>query len=65
MNIDNKTELLMLLVALENSSELILNDERAEEWHERTFVSLFNRITYEYSALVEEEEDVLVELLAH
>jgi len=44
MIIENKTELLMLLTALENSSELILQDERAQEWHERVFMTLFNKI---------------------
>ena len=41
----------MLLVALENSSELILQDERAEQWHERIYMSLFNRIKDEYDEL--------------
>lgn len=56
MQIENKTELLMLLTALENSSELILQHERAKEWHKRTFVSLFNRIKEEYEELDETEE---------
>jgi hypothetical protein len=49
--IESKTELLMLLVALENSSELILQDERAEQWHERIYMSLFNKVKDEYDEL--------------
>ncbi len=56
MIIENKAELLMVLTALENSSELILKDERAQEWHERVFVSLFNKIKDEYDELDEKEE---------
>jgi hypothetical protein len=56
MMIENKTELMMLLVALENSSEVILNDERAKEWHERVFMSLFNKIKAEYDELNDTEE---------
>jgi hypothetical protein len=54
--IESKTELLMLLVALENSSELILQDERAEQWHERIYMALFNRIKEEYDELDDNEE---------
>jgi hypothetical protein len=56
MLIDNKTELMMILVALENSSELILQDERAKEWHERTYVSLFNKVKEEYDLMEDTEE---------
>lgn len=56
MIVENKTELLMLLVALDNSSELILKDERAEEWHERIYVSLFNKIKEEYDEMDSNEE---------
>jgi hypothetical protein len=56
MIIEDKTELLMLLLALENSSELILKNERAKEWHERVFTSLFNKIKDEYDELDTTEE---------
>lgn len=56
MLVDNKTELMMILVALENSSELILQDERAEPWHERAFVSLFNKVKEEYDSIEDTEE---------
>lgn len=56
MLIENKTELMIILVALENSSELILQDERAKEWHERTFVSLFNKVKEEYDSIEDTEE---------
>jgi hypothetical protein len=56
MLIENKTELLMLLIGLENSAELILKDERAEQWHQRTYMSLFNRIKEEYNELDENDE---------
>ncbi|CAB4177299.1 hypothetical protein UFOVP999_24 [uncultured Caudovirales phage] len=56
MIIESKTELLMLLVALENSSELILQDERAEQWHERIYMSLFNRVKDEYNELNDNDE---------
>lgn len=46
----------MLLVALENSSELILQDERAEQWHERIYMSLFNRVKDEYNELNDNDE---------
>jgi hypothetical protein len=56
MIIEDKTELLMLLTALENSSELILQDERAQEWHERVFMSLFNKIKDECDELNANDE---------
>ena len=56
MIIENKTELLMLLIGLENSAELILEDERAEKWHQRTYMSLFNRIKEEYDEINNSEE---------
>jgi hypothetical protein len=56
MIIESKTELLMLMVALDNSSELILKDERAEEWHERIYMSLFNKIKEEYDEMDDNEE---------
>jgi hypothetical protein len=56
MIVESKTELLMLLVALDNSSELILKDERAEEWHERIYTSLFNRVKEEYDEMDGNEE---------
>ena len=56
MIIDNKMELLMILIGLENSGDLILDDERSQEWHKRTYVSLFNRLRDEYNELTEDEE---------
>ena len=56
MVIENETELLMLLVALENSSELILQDERTQEWHERVFMSLFNKLKDECDELNANDE---------
>ncbi len=56
MIVESKTELLMLLVALDNSSELILKDERAEEWHERIYMSLFNKVKEEYDEIDNNEE---------
>ena len=57
MIIDNKMELLMVLIGLENAPELILDDERSEEWHKRTYVSLFNRVAEEYNEMVDNEEE--------
>lgn len=56
MVIESKTELLMLLTALENSSELILQDERTQEWHERVFMCLFNKIKDECDELNANDE---------
>ena len=56
MVIENETELMMILVALENSSELILQDPRAQEWHERVYVSLFNKVKSEYDEIRDTEE---------
>ena len=56
MVIENKTELMMILVALENASELILQDPRAESWHERVYVSLFNKVKSEYDEINDTEE---------
>jgi hypothetical protein len=63
MNVDSKHELLMILIGLENSSDLILNHERAEDWHQRSFISLFNRVADEYNQLVEDEEGAQINLL--
>jgi len=63
MNVDSKHELLMILIGLENSSDLILNDERVEDWHLRSFMSLFNRVADEYNQLVEDEEGAQISLL--
>ena len=57
MIIDNKMELLMVLIGLENAPELILDDERSQEWHKRTYVSLFNRVAEEYNEMVDNEEE--------
>jgi hypothetical protein len=56
MIIESKTELLMILVALDNASELILQDPRAESWHERVYVSLFNKVKSEYDEINDTEE---------
>jgi hypothetical protein len=56
MIIDSKMELLMVLIGLENAPELILDDERSQEWHKRTYVSLFNRVAEEYNEMVDNEE---------
>jgi hypothetical protein len=56
MIIENKTELMMILVGLENASELILQDPRAQEWHERVYVSLFNKVKAEYDEINDTEE---------
>jgi len=56
MIIESKTELLMLMIALDNSSEKILQDPRAEEWHERIYMALFNRVKEEYDELDDNEE---------
>ena len=56
MEIENKTELMMILVALENASELILKDPRVQPWHERVYVSLFNKVKSEYDEISETEE---------
>jgi hypothetical protein len=57
MIIDNKMELLMLIIGLENSVDEILDDERSQEWHKRTYISLSNRLREEYNELVDNEED--------
>lgn len=64
MVIDTKSELLMVLIGLEQVSELVLEDERAQEWDKRRFTALFNQVLEEYNGLVEEEEQILAELLA-
>jgi hypothetical protein len=56
MIIENKTELMMILVGLENASELILQDPRALPWHERVYVSLFNKVKAEYDEINDTEE---------
>jgi hypothetical protein len=60
MEIDNKTELLMVLIALENASDLILKDERVKEYHERTYTMLFNKVAEEYAAYANDEEESIV-----
>ena len=57
MIIEGKMELLMVLIGLENSPELIMDDERSEEWHKRAYISLFNRVAEEYNQLVDDEEE--------
>lgn len=57
-------ELLMLLIALDNAPELILDDARAEEWHKVAYMKLLNKVSEEYNAIVAEEEQIMVELLA-
>jgi hypothetical protein len=64
MIVESKNELLMLLIGLECASEMILQHARAEEWHERTFVSLFNKVADEYNQMVEDEESLIVELIS-
>jgi hypothetical protein len=59
MIIDNKMELLMLIIGLENAPDLILDDERSEEWHKRTYISLFNRLKEEYNEIMNNEEEAL------
>jgi len=59
LEVTNKTELLMLVIALDNSQDLILNDERAKEWHERAFISLQRRVAEEYAMLEDLDEEVL------
>ncbi len=56
MVIENKIELMMILVALENASELILQDPRVQDWHERVYVSLFNKVKSEYDEINDTEE---------
>lgn len=64
MIIEGKMELLMLLIGLENAPELILDDERSEEWHKVAYMKLLNKVSEEYNAIVEEEDQIMVELLA-
>ena len=59
LEVTSKTELLMLVIALENSQDLILNDERAEVWHERSFISLQRRVAEEYAMLEDLDEEIL------
>ena len=59
VEINNKTELLMLVIALENAQDLILGHERAQEWHERAFISLQRRIAEEYAMLEDLDEEAL------
>jgi hypothetical protein len=64
LEVENKTELLMLVIALENSTDLILNDERAKGWHERAFTMLLTRVAEEYAMIADaEEEAIIIELL--
>ena len=63
MIVDSKNELLMLMIGLEQVSEMVLDHERAEDWHQRSFISLFNRIAEEYNQMVADEEELMVELL--
>ena len=60
LEVENKTELLMLLIALDTSADLILNDERAQGWHERAFTILHTRVAEEYAALANDEEEALI-----
>jgi hypothetical protein len=64
MIVDSKNELLMILIGLEQVSEMILEHDRAEEWHQRTFTLLYNRVAEEYNQIVEDEESAMVALLA-
>ena len=59
LEVTNTTELLMLVIALDNSQDLILNDERAKEWHEQAFISLQRRVAEEYAMLEDLDEEVL------
>ena len=63
MIIDNKSELLMIMIGLEQVSEMVLDDERGQEWHKRGFMSLYNRVAEEYNGLVSDEDELLVEML--
>jgi hypothetical protein len=64
MYIENKTELLMLLIGLESASEAIQQDERMTEYYERSYVMLYNKIADEYNELVHDQEEHMIAMLA-
>jgi hypothetical protein len=64
LTVENKTELLMLLIGLEAVSDLLDNDERMKDWQRDSYTMLINRVAREYQELADEEEAGLVQALA-
>ena len=64
LTVENKTDLLMLLIGLEAVSDLLDNDERMKEWQRDSYTMLINRVAREYQELADEEEAGLVQALA-
>jgi hypothetical protein len=64
LTVENKTELLMLLIGLEAISDLLDNDERMKDWQRDSYTMLINRVAREYQELADEEEAGLVQALA-
>jgi iron-sulfur cluster repair protein YtfE (RIC family) len=63
LTVENKTELLMLLIGLEAVSDLLDNDERMKDWQRDSYTMLINRVAREYHELADEEEAGLVTAL--
>jgi hypothetical protein len=64
LTVENKTELLMLLIGLEAVGDLLDNDERMKDWQRDSYTMLINRVAREYQELADEEEAGLVQALA-
>jgi hypothetical protein len=64
LTVENKTDLLMLLIGLEAVSDLLDNDERMKDWQRDSYTMLINRVAREYQELADEEEAGLVQALA-
>jgi hypothetical protein len=64
LTVENKTELLMLLIGLEAISDLLDNDERMKDRQRDSYTMLINRVAREYQELADEEEAGLVQALA-
>ena len=64
MEIDDKSDLLMVLIGLEAVSELLDSDERMTDFRRDRFAMLFNKVAESYNELVDGEDAIIVELLA-
>lgn len=63
MRLDTKNDLLMVMIGLEAVSELLDGDVRMEDWRRDRFTRLFNQVAEEYNALVQDEDELIVQLI--
>ena len=60
LEVSNEKELLMILIALENTTEVLESDERFTSCYQDIYVRLFNRVVNEYNEIADFQEAVLL-----